>query len=83
MPSLKPQPRQGAMPRGREIAWRRSNEETLRALAGQWVVVEGEKLIAHGDDPLTVVQEARARGVHSPYVFYVEAPCGDVATIGL
>jgi hypothetical protein len=52
-----------AIYRGRELEWRRTHGEVLRAFAGEWVVLEGEEIIAHGDDPIRVVAEARAKGI--------------------
>lgn len=66
-----------------EQAWRRSHEETLRGYVGQWVVLEGEELVAHGPDPAKAVAAARVRGIRIPYVFYVESLGKNVAAIGL
>ena len=46
----------------------------MRRLAGQWVVLEGEQLVAHGKNAVRVVASARRRGVTVPFVFYVEPP---------
>lgn len=69
--------------RARELAWRRAHEDELQAYAGQWVVLEGEEIIAHGEDPVSVVERARSQGVHVPYVFYVEEYSSDVVLMGL
>lgn len=69
--------------RQREDAWCRTHPEALLPYAGQWVVLEGEEIVAHGDDPVPLVQRARARGIPSPYVFYVESPQPGVFKIGL
>ncbi len=60
--------------RERENAWRRTHGDAMRAYAGQWVVLEGEQILAHGSDPAPLVARARERGIRSPYVFYVEPP---------
>ncbi len=60
--------------RERENAWRRTHGEVLRRYAGQWLVLEGEQIVAHGSDPAPLVARARERGIRSPYVFYVEPP---------
>jgi hypothetical protein len=62
--------------RERENEWRRTQGEVLRAYAGQWLVLEGEEIVAHGDDPAPLVARAREHGIRSPYVFYVEPPRG-------
>jgi hypothetical protein len=40
--------------RQREQAWRQTHGDILRGYAGQWLVLEGEEVIAHGDDPALV-----------------------------
>ncbi len=78
-PQDPPGDREGQLPplngREREDAWRRSNREFLQGhFAGQWVVLEGEEVVAHSSDAAQAVKEARAKGVAVPFVFYVEAP---------
>lgn len=68
--------------RTRELEWRRTHGEVLRNFAGQWVVLEGEEIVAHGKDPQQVVVEARAKGIRVPYIFYVGKPT-DVSPVTL
>ncbi len=70
-------------PRSRELAWRRAHEPELRALAGHWVVVEGDQIIGHGENAAEVVAEARARGFKVPYVFFVEPVRAKTFKLGL
>lgn len=72
----------GAPPRTREMAWRRAHEQELGNLVGQWVIVEGDDLIAHGSDPGALVAAARVRGIRVPYVFFVEPFGDDIAKLG-
>jgi len=59
--------------RSRELAWRQANTDYLRrAFLGQWVVLEGARIIASGPDPVEVVKTARRLGIRSPYIFRVE-----------
>jgi len=67
-------PRRQLRFRERENEWRRTHGDVLRAYAGQWLVLEGEQIVAHGDDPVPLVARAREHGIRSPYVFYVEPP---------
>ena len=69
--------------RSRELEWCRTHTTVLRQFAGQWVVLEGEEIIAHGNDPLQVVTEARAKGIQIPYVFYIEDTDAKVVRMGL
>ncbi len=38
---------------------------------GEWVVLDGDRLIGSGDDPRPIVKEARAQGVKRPFVEFV------------
>jgi len=69
--------------RQREQEWCRTHGDVLRRYSGEWVVVEGEEVIAHGDDPVPLVKEARERGIRSPYVFFVEPVQPGVVKIGI
>jgi Family of unknown function (DUF5678) len=69
--------------RSRELEWCRTHTEVLRQFAGQWIVLEGEEIVAHRDDPLQVVAEARAKGIRVPYIFYVEDTNENVVRMGL
>ncbi len=79
-PSAAPQP---LGHRQREQAWRRTNGDVLRGHAGEWLVLEGEEIIAHGDDPADLVKQAREHGIRSPYVFFVEPEQPGVVKIGI
>ncbi len=63
-----------SMHRQRELEWIRTHTDEMRRLAGQWVVLEGEGLVAHGKNAVRVVASARRKGVTVPFVFYVEPP---------
>lgn len=69
--------------RERELEWRRTHAAMLNQFENQWVVLEGEEIVAHGSDPVRVIQEARAGGVGKPYIFFVEQKTENVITIGL
>ena len=69
--------------RERELAWRRSHAEVLRAYEGQWVILEGEEIVAHGRHPAKLVEQARAKGIRIPYLFFVEESRPDVVRLGL
>jgi len=69
--------------RNRELEWRRTHPEILKSFENEWVVLEGEEIIAHGPNPMEVVAKARAEGIKTPYVFYVESFSEDVSKMGL
>lgn len=69
--------------RRRELEWRRTHGERLRAFSGQWIVLEGEEIIAYGRDPVELVSEARRRGIRVPYIFFVETQTEETVRMGL
>lgn len=82
---LLPMIRRGASSGSRRIEerWRREHSEVLRSYAGQWVALEGERIVAHGSDPAVVVIDARAEGIKTPYVFFVHQEEAGTALLGL
>lgn len=58
--------------RHRELQWLRAHREELRPLIGQWVVIEGEEIVAYGSNPVEVVREARRKGVKVPFIRQIE-----------
>lgn len=69
--------------RERELEWRRTHDAVLRSLENQWVVLEGDEIIASGRDPVQVINQAKSSGIMSPYIFFVEPKNENVVTIGL
>ncbi|HEX4949553.1 MAG TPA: hypothetical protein VFZ34_22950 [Blastocatellia bacterium] len=57
--------------RSREHQWLRENS---RKYIGQWVGLEGDRLLVHGTDAKEVFAAADATGVDRPLHFFVEAP---------
>jgi hypothetical protein len=65
--------------RTRELHFRETKRDLFISLAGQWVCLEGETVVAHGFNVAKVVEETRRRGVQVPYVFRVsDEPEGSV-----
>ncbi len=58
--------------------------EEMRRLAGEWIVLEGDQLVAHGKNAARVFAKARRKGIAVPFVFYVEPPAAEgTAQFGL
>ena len=57
--------------RTREMQWLKNN---ARQYIGQWVALDGDRLIAHGPDAKAVYAAARADGVYLPFVDSIEDP---------
>lgn len=65
-----------------EISWLSSQGELRKRLAGQWVAVEGQHLIAHGERLIKVLEESRSQGVEHPFVVCLpEADEEEIAVI--
>ena len=52
-----------------ELAWITQHR---REYQGEWVVLEGDRLIGHGVDPGPLVERARSQGVERPLVTRIE-----------
>ncbi len=63
--------------RGTEVATH------LHTYTGEWVAMQGNRVVSHGFDPVRVAAEARERGVRVPYLFRVQESDEDVVRIGL
>lgn len=38
---------------------------------GQWVVLDGDRLVGHGSNPLPIYEQAKAEGVRVPFVQFI------------
>lgn len=68
--------------RENEMMWMGNNKSLLAKLAGNWIVIEGDRLIASSNDFAVVLKESKVRGVEVPFILYVPEPLQD-ATIGI
>ena len=82
-PKAIPQARSASGGRRVELEWRRTHREELLQYAGQYVVLEGEKIISHGSDPYRLIVEARAKDIPIPYLFFVDDAPEGVSRTGL
>lgn len=57
----------------KEQLWLR---EHGREFTGQWVVLDGDRLVGHGPDPRPIVAQARAEGVAAPFVELISDETG-------
>jgi hypothetical protein len=46
-------------------------ERNRASFAGQWVAVEGDRLVASGTDALKVFAAAKSEGIESPFVVHI------------
>lgn len=52
----------------KERKWLRENKDKY---LGQWIVLDGNKLIGAGNDPIPFVKKARREGVQIPFIKYI------------
>jgi hypothetical protein len=50
--------------------------EAFDPYIGEWIVLEGESIVAHGHEAVDVVNEARSHGIKVPLVFLLEPKRG-------
>lgn len=46
-------------------------DENRQKYSGQWVCLDGDKLISHGPDALQLYEEAREKGIKVPFVEHI------------
>jgi len=71
-----PEVRKSKLPcidRSREMAWLDKHEKEY---AGQWVVLWGDRLIGHGDDPKPFIEKAHAEGIDRPLIIHCRREFG-------
>jgi len=70
-----PQVRKARLPyidRSRQMAWIAAHQEEY---AGQWVALDGDRLIAHGDDPMTFKEQVLAE-TDRPFIVHIPKETG-------
>jgi hypothetical protein len=68
LPSVRPA-RLKSIDRSLELAWISQHRGEYQ---GEWVVLEGDRLIGHGTDPNPIVEQARSQGIERPLVARIE-----------
>jgi hypothetical protein len=68
LPPVRPA-RLKSIDRTHELAWITQHG---REYQGEWVVLNGSRLIGHGVDPKPLVEQARSQGVDRPLVTRIE-----------
>jgi hypothetical protein len=71
-----PQVRKARLPyidRSREMAWIAEHEHEY---PGEWVVLDGDRLIGRGNDPIPIVEKARLEGIERPFVVHLRKETG-------
>ena len=58
-----------SLDRSHELAWITQHRHEYQ---GEWVVLDGSRLIGHGADPGPLVERARSQGVERPLVTRIE-----------
>ncbi|MEW6128776.1 MAG: DUF5678 domain-containing protein [Acidobacteriota bacterium] len=50
--------------------------ENRSEYVGQWVALDGDRLIAHGDNPLAFKEKIRSAGVQRPFIVHIQEDQG-------
>lgn len=58
----------GKVDLSKEHEWLRQHKHEY---VGQWVVLDGNRLVGHGSDPLPFFRQAKAEGVKLPFVHFI------------
>jgi uncharacterized protein DUF5678 len=67
-----------------ELKWVSAHMEELQEkYGGQWIVVSGERLIAHAVDLGDTNAEIEAQGIENPFVMYIPLPDEEPPVIAL
>jgi hypothetical protein len=67
-----PQIRKARLPhidRSREMSWIATHKQEY---VGEWVALDGERLIAHGFDPIAFREQVRSEGVKRPFIIHIQ-----------
>jgi hypothetical protein len=65
------------------MEWMNKHPEKLRPYAGEYVVVEGTRVVAHSPDAEVALRTAKRRGVVIPFILFLEKPDPELIRIGL
>jgi hypothetical protein len=69
-------------PRARELKWIDDHFSELENYTNQWIVIEGDQLIAHDADYELAHERASKAGIMRPFIIFVPEPA-DGAFMGL
>lgn len=66
-----------------EMEWMNKHPEKLRPYAGEYVVVEGTKVVAHSADVGKAIDTAKRKGIKIPFVLFLEPAKPNTFHVGL
>lgn len=66
-----------------EMEWMNKHPEKLRPYAGEYVVIDGTRVISHSTDAAEAIRTAKRKGVVIPFILFLEKPEPGVISIGL
>ena len=56
-----------------ESDWLSQNQRALRQYAGEWIVLEGQEIVAHDTRYVTARRAALHLGITTPFIFLVSS----------
>jgi len=54
-----------------EMRWLEENRETVANLGGEWIAVEGNRLVSHSTDFADVLETTKKEGIRIPFILFV------------
>ena len=57
--------------REREMQWIENNKDFLETLLGNWIIVEGDKLVASSTDLSIALRKAKSTGINVPFIHFI------------
>lgn len=57
--------------RNLEFEWIQDNKDKLSKFAGQWIALQGKRLVSHGPNFKIVKSQAKEKGFTNPLIFFV------------
>ncbi len=64
--------------RNLEFEWIQNNKNKLSKLVGQWIALQGKRLVSHGTNFKIVKSQAKEKGFANPLIFFVSDEDGIV-----
>lgn len=65
--------RLGVVDLKKELEWIKQHGHEY---VGEWIVLDGDKLLGHGPDPRPIVAQARVAGVRLPFAKFITGETG-------
>ena len=62
---------QRANSREKEMNWIATHQEDINSYRGEWIVIEGNRLISHNRNYLKAISDSKTKGIQIPFVLFI------------